>query len=218
MRNQVCSELVKAKRGYINSQIDTVHGVKYWRIINDNFFRIESPKIDHVFKNNTDEMLCGKPAADEVNNYFCNISTELSVKFGPIQETPLIFSDHPDYFVRKDISIHSVKEHINAIDSKSSGLNEINAWLLKLALKNVPSFFCNLLNRCVEKCIFQDSWKTGMVIILPKKGNPRLLNNMRPISLLPDLGKIMEYFINHEFVCHLEKNNLLCDQQMGFRL
>lgn len=86
LRNQVCSELIIAKRDYINSQIDTARGdsKKFWRIINDNFFRVKSPKIDQVFRNHSDELLSGKPAADEVNNYFCNISTELSAKFDPL--------------------------------------------------------------------------------------------------------------------------------------
>ena len=50
-----------------------------------------------------------------------------------------------------------------------------------------------------------------------KKGNEELLENYRPISILPLFGKIFEKVIYsrlHEF---LVSNNVICDQQFGFR-
>lgn len=174
LRNKVNAELIKAKKLYINSQIDIARGdsKKFWKIINDNFLKTKPQPIDQVFKENSDELLSGKAAVNEVNNFFCNVSTKLSSKFDPIPNAPLSFVDTSDYFERANISIESVKEQIKAIDTgKSSGLSEVNARLLKIALTNVPEFFCDLLNLCIERCTFPSSWKVGTVVIIPKKGD-----------------------------------------------
>ena len=50
-----------------------------------------------------------------------------------------------------------------------------------------------------------------------KKGNKSDLNNYRPISLLPTISKIFERVIHTQLYNHLSENELLCEQQYGFR-
>lgn len=51
---------------------------------------------------------------------------------------------------------------------------------------------------------------------LPKSGDIRNMSNLRPISLLPIIGKILEHCLNETIVRHLVANQLLDDRQMGF--
>ena len=44
-----------------------------------------------------------------------------------------------------------------------------------------------------------------------------MLQNYRPVSLLPILGKILEKILFNSIFEYLQKNNFLCENQSGFR-
>ena len=52
---------------------------------------------------------------------------------------------------------------------------------------------------------------------LHKKGSKALPVNYRPVSLTSHIIKIYERVLRKRLVAHLESNNLLCNQQHGFR-
>ena len=41
--------------------------------------------------------------------------------------------------------------------------------------------------------------------------------NYRPISILPLLGKCIEYFVNQNLIKYINDNHILNDRQFGFR-
>ena len=65
--------------------------------------------------------------------------------------------------------------------------------------------------------IFPDSFKKSIIIPSFKKGESSLLINYRPISLLPTISKIFERIIHNQMYDHFNDNNLLAEQQYGFR-
>lgn len=64
-----------------------------------------------------------------------------------------------------------------------------------------------------------DMWKQA--IVLPLKKNPtadgNLLENLRPVSLLPYFSKIAEKVVKSHLVAHINKHNLVHPTQSGFR-
>ena len=74
-----------------------------------------------------------------------------------------------------------------------------------------------MYNQCFRLNIFPDLWKLANVIPLQKPGDPTDVNNLRPISLLPLPGKILEKLLHAKISAHLENNNLLISEQGGFR-
>ena len=50
-----------------------------------------------------------------------------------------------------------------------------------------------------------------------KKGDKQLIKNYRPISLLPICGKILEKIIFNNLYSYLNANNLITNNQSGFR-
>lgn len=222
LRSRVRSELIRSKRKFILRQLEAADGdgKKFWYTINSAFLKSSPPLIDRVFKQNSTTLVYGKEAADNINDYFCHVSALLSSKFGPISPCGAndnLFYDGP-YLDRALLSVDMVIEQIKNIDvSKSSGFREVSALIIKRALLAVPKFFTDLLNLCLDESIFPHSWKCAIVVAIPKKGDPRQLGNIRPISLLPVTGKIREYFLNQEILDHMEGERLLADQQMGLR-
>ena len=60
--------------------------------------------------------------------------------------------------------------------------------------------------------------KKSNIIPVHKKGDKQIVNNYRPVSLLPIFAKILEKLIFNSIMNFLEENNLLNSNQSGFRL
>ena len=60
-------------------------------------------------------------------------------------------------------------------------------------------------------------FKTGKITPIFKKGNKEKLENYRPVSILPIFGKIFEKIIYKRISGFLSKENVLNDNQFGFR-
>ena len=52
---------------------------------------------------------------------------------------------------------------------------------------------------------------------MPKPGGKRDFNNLRPISVLPALAKVLESVVAGQLIDYLDSNKLLSDAQSGFR-
>ena len=65
--------------------------------------------------------------------------------------------------------------------------------------------------------IFPDDLKIAKIIPLYKKGDINSITNYRPISLLPSLSKIFERVIFIQLYTYFDDNNLVSEQQYGFR-
>ena len=65
--------------------------------------------------------------------------------------------------------------------------------------------------------IFPDRLKFSEVKPLYKKGDKTEFSNYRPISLLTSFSKIIEKIIYKRLYCQLIRNNILVNEQFGFR-
>ena len=74
-----------------------------------------------------------------------------------------------------------------------------------------------MLNLSIRTSTFPDAWKRATVIPIPKTGNLTMVQNYRPISLLPLPGKILEKLVHHQLSSFLEEGLLLDQNQHGFR-
>ena len=65
--------------------------------------------------------------------------------------------------------------------------------------------------------VYPNTFKITKVIPIFKKDDPSLLTNYRPISLRPTLSKIFECVVFTQLFSFFITNNILCEQQYGFR-
>ena len=100
---------------------------------------------------------------------------------------------------------------------ESSGIGDLGSKLLKDIFLYIPEILVDIFNKVLVKNSFPDSWKIATVIPLPKIDNPKTPSELRPISLLPVIEKLMEKIIHDPLKLYLEQNNLLVCQQHGFR-
>ena len=62
-----------------------------------------------------------------------------------------------------------------------------------------------------------DCYKTSLIAPIYKKGSRSIASNYRPVSLTSHIIKIYERVLRKQMIRHLDNNDLLCDNQHGFR-
>lgn len=101
--------------------------------------------------------------------------------------------------------------------SKSSGISGLNSRVVLTAMKTIPDVFVYLCNKSLREGIFPTDCKQARISIIPKKGDVRKMDNLRPISLLCILRKVLEKHVKNGLVHYFESNGLFFNYQFGFR-
>lgn len=103
-------------------------------------------------------------------------------------------------------------------NKKAPGHDDIT----NLTLKNLPNkciiLLCKIINAILKYGHFPTEWKHAKVIALPKPGKvANLLQNLRGISLLSGVSKVCEKVILSRTTTHFNNNNIIQNEQFGFR-
>ena len=80
----------------------------------------------------------------------------------------------------------------NLSTSKATGIDKISAKVLRAAASAIAPGLTEIFNMSIDSNRFPSDWKTARVIPLFKNGQRSVLDNYRPISILPVVSKIME--------------------------
>ena len=75
-----------------------------------------------------------------------------------------------------------------------------------------------IVNTALSSGVFPVRLRYAIVEPIYKKGNKQDISNYRPISLLTSLSKVFEKIIYNRLYTHLEMNNILVQEQFGFRM
>jgi endonuclease/exonuclease/phosphatase family metal-dependent hydrolase len=145
-----------------------------------------------------------------------------------------LISKH-DKKVKKSLSVlkKSTIDYISVESIKKSEVDEIIQYLnVKKAhgedkisngiIKRMPDQLISQLIRIFEQCLllsyFPKNWKIGKVISILKPGkDPSEPKSYRPISLISNIGKILEKLILNRLKAFEESKNIFIPNQFGFR-
>ena len=118
-------------------------------------------------------------------------------------------------------NLFTLEEIVNVIKriniKKTSSVKDVKSMVLKDAFMAIPDKMLILFNSSIIHQIFPSAWKNATITPLPKKGDSTSVNNLRPISLLPLPGKLLERLICNRLQDFMGINNTLSDDQHGFR-
>ena len=166
----------------------------------------------------TGKLCSEKDSVEVINSFFANIGPSFTDKLPASVDPNTIFEPQVSL---SNIELLSIEDVINLVKNiniyKSSGLPDTPSRLLKdgfLALVGQLKFVMNL---SLKTGIFPDMWKIATVTPIPKSGDLTNVNNVRPISQTALPGKLLEKHIHTKLVSFLEENNLLSNNQGGFR-
>ena len=158
--------------------------------------------------------------ANSFNSFYGNITNDLLSNFqdGDDQDPCSYLNQCSSTFSFSRISPDFVFREIAGLDPrKSSGLDNIDGKLFKLAAPVITLPLTHILNLSISTGSIPQAWKMAKVIPIFKAGNRKMLNNYRPISILPLVSKILEKAVHSQLLPYLTTNNLLSPNQSGFR-
>ena len=101
--------------------------------------------------------------------------------------------------------------------SKANGPDNIGNKILKMIAQNIAVPLTKLFNFSLSSGKFPDQWKQAHVTPVHKKNDRQDKNNYRPISLLPNLGKILERLVFKHLYKYCIDNNLLTWRNSGYK-
>ena len=219
MRNKIKNLVRNSKRALFNKLIeknkDTTH---LWRALNT-FLKSKATALADLPPQLT---------ADVFNQHFMSVSSILHAKNTSPHVQNVNLSVLSQYCKEKTahtspfhiplISVHEVGQYISNLDNKkSSGLDEISNYCLKIALPYIVEPLTFIFNQCFINNVFPAALKKAKVIPLYKSNNINDVNNYRPISLLPVLSKILERHVHNHLSSFIENHSLFHPFQSGFR-
>ena len=117
-----------------------------------------------------------------------------------------------------EFSVNDILAIIKNLDpNKAHGSDGISVKMIKLCGKSITMPLEIIFKNCISSGEFPAYWKVANVVPVHNKSSKQIVNNYRPISLLPIIGKIFEKIIFNNLYKYFHNNNLLSDKQSGFR-
>ncbi|CAB0037066.1 unnamed protein product [Trichogramma brassicae] len=210
LRRSVKNLLDTAKNTYISNKLASASSpADYWRTMRG--IGIASHSTSLPLKFFTPDQLCryyasvssASPAinADAVTASLASASDQLgAATFGFQHVTPL-----------------DVELALKKCRSSSCGSDGISASVLRLASPALYGHLAEVFNLSFDLGVFPTVWKSASVVALAKVPSPASPSDTRPISLLPEMSKVLERLAHAQLIDYLNRQNLLDTSQHGFK-
>lgn len=158
---------------------------------------------------NTDNF--GEVDPNYLNNAFSSNQTFDDVSVEDISQ----FNN--DGFSFRSVESFEMTLAFNKIKSKAVGYDGFALKFIKLLFPLVGNYILHLVNTILTTSTFPKLWKIAKIVPISKNNGMSDIDNLRPISILPILSKMVEYLMKDQLMLHINDNCLLHDSQSGFR-
>ncbi len=171
-------------------------------------------------------LLCPPPpppssthTADDVAKFFINKTRTISDQFSTSQtDKNFITTNTHSLSSFSPLSEADVSNLILSNHPTTCPLDPIPTHLQTISSSVIPAL-THIINTSLHTGTFPAAFKQARVTPLLKKPylNPTLLENYRPVSLLPFIAKTLEWVVFNQLSMFLAQNNLLDNNQSGFK-
>lgn len=209
MKHLVIAAIISEKKAYFKEHINN---------------NVKNPK--KLWKNLKHTILPNKKGSelpptfndpDLINSHFLNVPGEKHVSI-----SQLSFYEHHRHCSGNMFSLVPVSEDIvmtviRGLKSNAMGVDGISIEMIFMTLPESLKAITSIINKSITSGTFPEQWKVALVKPIPKNNNPISCNDLRPISLLPCMSKILEKVVSLQLTKFLEDKNILPNVQSGFR-
>ena len=117
-----------------------------------------------------------------------------------------------------EITSAGVEKLLEKLDiSKATGPDGVSPRILKTLSTEIAPILTTIFKHSMKSGCVPTSWKKANVSAIYKKGEHYKPSNYRPVSLTSVPCKVMEHIVVSHVMSHLETNNILKENQHGFR-
>ena len=147
------------------------------------------------------------------NTFFVNIGSKLAQTMPNVDTQKTVNSyltnKTSSAFKFKLVTEEDIFKIISKLDSKNStGYDQISSNLLKRINEYIHKPLTLIVNQSLSSGIFPNKLNIAKVIPIFKKDDAHLLNNYRPISMLPTISKVFEKVVQEQLTEFLNVNKL----------
>lgn len=207
LRNLTTSAIRAEKKAYLNTIFRQGNTKQKWQ---------ELKKIN-VIKNKSNNIPEHLSNVNDLNNYFSSINTKNQ---NIHQDTLISFLNNrlnATTFLFGPVTDGDILQLIQRLKSNALGPDNLSLNLILYCCPFLVPHITHLVNSCICSGVFPDSWKQANIIPLSKCSRPKEFSDLRSISILPFLSKIMEKVMETQLNSFLNDNNILPEKQSGFR-
>ena len=118
----------------------------------------------------------------------------------------------------RHVNVDKIKKILkNLSSSRSTGMDELDNFSLKLAGDYVAHPIHHIVCLSIIQSKFPRSWKVSKVLPLHKKGDKLEQKNYRPVTIVSPVSKILEKVVYEQIYNYFTRNNLFHPNLHGFR-
>lgn len=179
LRNKAKNVIRKQRRNHFSNRFWGLDSASFWRLLT------RSGCVGN------DEIVLDYDA-DVVNDFFVG-------NFGNSSEPDLgVFDDTINSFSFCCITELELAAAINKVRSKSIGIDGISIQFIKLVFPVISKYLLHLINFIITTSVFPMTWKVARVVPIPKSRVVHGPDDLRPISILPALSKVVEHLLKEQ--------------------
>lgn len=115
-----------------------------------------------------------------------------------------------------NVSIADLHIALLRIRSNSVGSDGVSIRLLKIVFPYLSGHMLHIINSILMSSRYPCAWKVSRIIPIPKKKGDFSIDNMRPISIMPVLSKVVENIMKEQMMQWVKDNGMLSECQFGF--
>lgn len=193
---------------------------KTWSIMKDIINKKKSSKRADYFIHNNKKVTDSNEISSLFNNFFANVGQSLAHKIPEAKRSAISYLNKmydKSIFLKPTNNNELITIIKNLKTDSSCGWDELSPKVLKFCHLPLLSPLVHLLNLSLNQGVFPDELKLAKVIPLFKGGDMSIFNNYRPISVLSVLSKVFERIFYNRLLEFLNQENILYDNQFGFR-
>lgn len=220
-RNKLHQILRRAEREHYDSLLRQYkcNLRKSWSIMKEVINRKKSVYLSDKFTVNGEITTDKKVIADQFNKFYVNIGPTLAknIPSSNIDPTSYIKTHFSHTMYLNPTDVLEVGDIVKSLKDVSAGYDGITAKVVKVSFSSFIQPLTHILNLSLTQGKVPDELKIAKVLPLFKSGDVTLVNNYRPVSVLPLFSKIMEKLMYNRLLSFVNKHAILHNYQFGFR-
>ena len=155
--------------------------------------------------------------ANSFNDYFVNVGKSLAHNIVSNVD-PLSYVERSNECITDIvITVDDVKSIVSQLNNSAAGHDDLPPSIMKQLCTEYCVPLTYIINLSITQGDFPEELKLAKVLPIYKSDDEQLIQNYRPISVLPFYSKIFENVIYNNILQFIETNTILYDKQFGFR-
>ena len=116
------------------------------------------------------------------------------------------------------VNRNGVQKLLKVLNShKVTSPDEVPSRILQMGAKELASALVKLYQYSMDIGEVPQEWRDAKVVPIFKKGDRHQPSNYHPVSLTSVVYKVLEHIVHSSIMSHLDRYDILCDSQHGFK-